>query len=98
MNFISKREEKEIAIELKYCERCGGLWLRPRGVAGVHCGACRLHLEAVPGVENISFCKTRGRKPRLLGSPGQARQRQKRNGGAHIEHLQGVATAAEVWA
>jgi Zn-finger nucleic acid-binding protein len=29
-----------ILLELKYCERCGGLWLRPRGCEEVLCAAC----------------------------------------------------------
>ena len=27
-------------VELKYCERCGGLWFREKGTPGVYCGAC----------------------------------------------------------
>ena len=29
-----------IQLELKYCERCGGLWLRPRDSELVFCGSC----------------------------------------------------------
>ena len=29
-----------IQLELKYCERCGGLWLRPRGSDVILCEAC----------------------------------------------------------
>jgi hypothetical protein len=29
-----------IRLELKYCERCGGLWLRPRGEGQVYCAVC----------------------------------------------------------
>jgi hypothetical protein len=29
-----------LKMELKYCERCGGLWLRPGGAAEVYCPAC----------------------------------------------------------
>ena len=32
-------------LELKYCERCGGLWLRPCGAAVVYCRACTVALE-----------------------------------------------------
>ncbi len=28
-------------LELKYCERCGGLWLRLKGSTAVYCVACR---------------------------------------------------------
>jgi len=30
MDFIGTIEGSEIQVELKYCERCGGLWLRPQ--------------------------------------------------------------------
>ena len=29
-----------IQMELKYCERCGGLWLRPKGEDEVYCAEC----------------------------------------------------------
>ena len=29
-----------VQLELKYCERCGGLWLRRRGVDDVYCASC----------------------------------------------------------
>jgi hypothetical protein len=40
-------EVEIIYLELKYCERCGGLWLRPRGQQDVHCGLCVLQLSEV---------------------------------------------------
>ena len=34
-------DELEIVqLELKYCESCGGLWLRPKGSQQVECAAC----------------------------------------------------------
>lgn len=27
-------------VELKYCERCGGLWLRPLGLQEIYCPTC----------------------------------------------------------
>jgi len=30
-----------IRLELKYCENCGGLWLRRRGERLPHCHRCR---------------------------------------------------------
>lgn len=29
-----------IQLELKYCERCGGLWLRPKGSEIIFCAGC----------------------------------------------------------
>lgn len=33
-------ELRGISLELKYCERCGGLWLRPRGSDLLFCAGC----------------------------------------------------------
>jgi hypothetical protein len=30
----------ELEVELKYCERCGGLWLRPVGARQIYCPPC----------------------------------------------------------
>lgn len=40
-------QKKQIGVELKYCERCGGLWVRERG-AGVYCGRCQGAIEELP--------------------------------------------------
>ena len=48
MNFIRETKGQEIQVELKYCERCGGLWLRPQGADGVYCAGCRVRLAARP--------------------------------------------------
>jgi len=36
MNFIGRMDDAETQVELKYCERCGGLWLRQQGASGVY--------------------------------------------------------------
>lgn len=38
-----------VLLELKYCERCGGLWLRPRGCEDVLCGTCSAQVTEFPG-------------------------------------------------
>jgi len=38
----------EIRVELKYCERCGGLWIRETGTAAVYCDACRKKVAELP--------------------------------------------------
>jgi hypothetical protein len=38
-----------IELELKYCERCGGLWLRVRGKNDVYCAPCAVQLLESPG-------------------------------------------------
>lgn len=34
-----------IEVELKYCERCGGLWVRPCGSGRIFCGSCAPKME-----------------------------------------------------
>jgi Zn-finger nucleic acid-binding protein len=38
----------ESSLELKYCERCGGLWLRPTGGGQVYCVACAQAMGELP--------------------------------------------------
>ena len=35
-------------LELKYCERCGGLWLRPQGADAVYCASCAEAINQLP--------------------------------------------------
>ena len=41
MNFSQVIEQGDVVLELKYCERCGGLWLRPRLDDESYCEGCR---------------------------------------------------------
>jgi len=53
-------EELEIIhLELKYCERCGGLWMRPLGSQEVYCNTCVAPISELPGV------RRRKSRPRL---------------------------------
>ena len=47
MNFISMSRQDESLVELKYCERCGGLWLRRPGHEVVYCERCRAQKAAL---------------------------------------------------
>ncbi len=38
----------ELSLELKYCERCGGLWLRPVGGEQIYCVACGRAMAELP--------------------------------------------------
>jgi len=38
----------ELQFELKYCERCGGLWLRPAGGPQVYCLGCAREVDQLP--------------------------------------------------
>jgi predicted amidophosphoribosyltransferase len=37
---MEPEESGVLQLELKYCERCGGLWLRVRGTQGPYCSSC----------------------------------------------------------
>ncbi len=41
------REEVQVRMELKYCEHCGGLWVREGG-AGVYCDRCAPKVADLP--------------------------------------------------
>jgi hypothetical protein len=95
MNFTDGMEGQELRIDLKYCERCGGLWLRPQGTDGVYCASCGSALAAMPDRGNLTSRGKRRRKPRLP----EPNFSQKGQGAdlschlAHLEYLQGVARA-----
>jgi len=94
MNFTGRMEGPEIQVELKYCERCGGLWLRPQGADGVYCAGCRACLAALPDPRGAPFRQARRRKGRMRGTDSQ---REQPDNSGRIGSLQGVA-AMEVWA
>lgn len=56
------RDEREIGVELKYCEHCGGLWVRERGV-GVYCEKCQ------PKVDELAVGRKRNRRVKLPSRP-----------------------------
>lgn len=39
---------QESLVELKYCERCGGLWLRLAGSARIYCAICSKAMAELP--------------------------------------------------
>jgi ribosomal protein L37AE/L43A len=41
-------EDEGIRMELKYCERCGGLWLRECGAGVVYCSKCEAEVADLP--------------------------------------------------
>lgn len=38
----------EVRVELKYCEHCGGLWVRERGSGVVFCDKCQVKVDDLP--------------------------------------------------
>ena len=58
-----KYEDPElIQLELKYCERCGALWLRLRGAQEVYCAPCDLEMLDLPSPRKVPS------KPRVPGN------------------------------
>jgi hypothetical protein len=41
------KNEMYLKIELKYCERCGGLWFRREGNRQVYCHSCLPEMDKV---------------------------------------------------
>jgi Zn-finger nucleic acid-binding protein len=94
MNCISGTIEHEIQLDLKYCERCGGLWLRRKGDNGVYCAGCCAHFAALPNPG-----KTPPRKPRRRKSRGASTKTQvdMPEHSAPIEQIEGAGSMG-VWA
>jgi hypothetical protein len=46
-------KNKQVGVELKYCEHCGGLWVRECGAGTVYCEKCQ------PKVADLPAAKTR---------------------------------------
>lgn len=71
-----------VLLDLKYCERCGGLWLRERGSGDVLCRPCSLQIESwfeyeirrgrpmLPGRPFIASRSTDCNEQVLVCSPG----------------------------
>jgi|HubBroStandDraft_4_1064222.scaffolds.fasta_scaffold264396_1 hypothetical protein len=41
-------KKEEVRMELKYCERCGGIWVRQTGTTEVYCQSCQRIVEELP--------------------------------------------------
>jgi len=51
-----------VYLELKYCERCGGLWFRRKGESQAYCESCLLQMSEMAGPENeanVSYARLR---------------------------------------
>jgi hypothetical protein len=46
---MEKPESTFEQLELKYCERCGGLWLRRKGSERIYCVGCVPKMADMPG-------------------------------------------------
>lgn len=59
---MESEDPEVIQLELKYCERCGALWLRLRGAQTIYCGPCDLEVMDLPAPRKIPS------KPRVPGN------------------------------
>lgn len=73
-------------LELKYCERCGGLWLRPVGGGQIYCVACNRAMAELP--------PRSGETQKQDSRPGS---RGKMNGAGSGVGLRPERTETEVW-
>ena len=64
-----------VELELKYCERCGGLWMRRQGTEDVYCASCVLQMS------EFSLLPRRRTKPRL---PANGKIKVKNQCGAQV--------------
>jgi hypothetical protein len=48
MEAIMETDLEIIRLELKYCERCGGLWIRELGSGEVYCSLCVAQMLDLP--------------------------------------------------
>ena len=45
------KNKNEVGVELKYCEHCGGLWVRERGAGIVYCEKCQPMVADLPAAK-----------------------------------------------
>jgi Zn-finger nucleic acid-binding protein len=55
----------QVKFELKYCERCGGLWLRPAGGEQIYCTGCGREMAKFPAVSREARTSTPGGSGRM---------------------------------
>jgi hypothetical protein len=92
MNFISGMERDQIQLELKYCERCGGLFLRPRADEKVYCEECTAHLVAIPHRAKPPVHKMRGARMATAPKPG----RRDLQGAEQVHSMKAVALQVRI--
>jgi Zn-finger nucleic acid-binding protein len=59
----------EMRFELKYCERCGGLWLRPVGGEQVYCVICARQMAELPPASHEVGRNAIGRRATMQKGP-----------------------------
>jgi|tagenome__1003787_1003787.scaffolds.fasta_scaffold18169829_1 Transcription factor zinc-finger len=59
----------ESKVELKYCERCGGLWLRREGNHAAYCATCAPEMRRVAHKKVLPAERWTGQTPTRGGVP-----------------------------
>ena len=54
-----------IQLELKYCERCGSLWVRETGSGEIFCFPCVLKMQELPRAGRTRFSPRMGLNHRV---------------------------------
>jgi hypothetical protein len=50
-----KNDSNHVArMELKYCEHCGSLWVRPSGAEEIYCEKCQSKVAELPAPKKMS--------------------------------------------
>lgn len=89
MTFHDVTERGRVAGELKYCERCGGLFVRPPADERVYCARCVMQLAQESLAEGMTSNRP---KDRIHKRPkGTTIIRSSVGSNGRIDSLQGVA-------
>jgi len=89
MNFIGILDGGETSVELKYCERCGGLFLRRLGVGVIHCVGCTSRLTKK--LDSAATHWGTRRTNRGVRAASATTRKLTMQGNAQLDCLQGVA-------
>ena len=87
----SHRKDKgphEVRVELKYCEHCGGLWVRECGSGLLFCEKCR------PKVDEFPMRKKRPGRIRLPQAERSVAEGYKLLSEAELRDMEGVGGVA----
>ncbi len=64
-----KTKGEGVGMELKYCEHCGGLWVRERGAGTVYCERCEAQVAELPAAR-LAVPKKKAARVNLPVRPG----------------------------
>jgi len=77
-------QEGTTTLELKICERCGGLWLRPAASRWIYCAGCKQKVQELP----LPRADKQRKKHSRLAATSGAEQFDGRQNAARTERVQ----------